>query len=217
MENQSNYLLNGEIHPWIQSNTRNEKDLEKSDRPPRPWDQLEDETTKAYSAFLLYLDLGSHDRSQSKLAKILYGNENSTAQIRKWSVEHDWMNRVDAWDRFCVESRKAKMEEAVEEAENTMLGYLPKVTINLAQAAAGETKVGRSEMRAIDSFLDRVGPAKQRRSAPAIVNNELTVNVPRLPQEVVDDTDDVPEAEVIEESASDLIPEKLKAKRGKNL
>lgn len=213
MDNQSSYSLHGEVHPFVQKSTKNRKQIEQSGGEGHPWDQLEDETTTAYSAFLLYLDLGPHNRSQTKLAKIIYGNGNSTGQISKWSVENDWINRADAWDRYCTENRRTQMEDAVQEAEDVMLSYLPKVVLNLSQCAAGEKTPGRAEMRAISDFLDRVGPAKQRRSEPTTINNNLTINAPDLPNRVLDDTDNIPEAEVIEEEAQNLIPDNLQKKR----
>lgn len=213
MSNKSSYALHGEVAPYIQESTKNNKEVEETNGARRPWDQLPEETTKSYSAFLMYLDMGMHDRSQSGLAKILYGNEKSTGQISKWSVNYDWINRAEAWDRYCANTRKEKMESGVEQAEDIMLTYLPKVAENLSKAAAGEFKVGRSEMRAISDFLDRVGPSKKRRETPQTINNNLTVNAPQLPQEVRADTDDVPEAEVIEEATDNLIPQKLQDKR----
>lgn len=216
MDSKSAYQLTGEVAPFIQKKTKNSKEVQESDDGRRPWDQLPAESTTAYSAFLLYLDLGMHERSQSKLAKVLYGNEDSTGQIAKWSTKFDWINRAEAWDRYCVETRQEKMETGVEEAEDIMLSYLPQVAMNLSQIAAGERNVGRAQMRAITDFLDRVGPSKKRRQAPTQINNHLTVNAPSLPQEVEEDTSNIPEAEVIEEHADDLIPQDLQKKRGKH-
>jgi len=213
MSDQSSYSLHGEIHPYLQNNTRNRTEIARDGDEGHPWDQLPNETTTAYSAFLLYLDLGPHSRSQSRLAKIIYGNEKSTGQISKWSVEHDWINRSEAWDRYCTENRRTKMEESIKQAEDLMISYLPKVTLNLSQVAAGEKNVGRAQMRAITDFLDRVGPAKQRRSEPTSITNNVTINAPELPGRVIDDTDNIPEAEVIEEEALNLIPKDLQNKR----
>lgn len=214
MSDKSSYMRHGEIHPFIQKATRNSKEVEKEGGGGRrAWDQREDETTRAYSAFLMYLDLGPNNRAQSKLAKIIYGNENSTEQLSKWSVRHDWVNRAEAFDRYHVEQRQTKMEGAIESAEDVMLSYLPKVVENLAKAAAGEITIGRSERQAISDFLDRVGPAKQRRAQPVTINNNNTIIAPTLPQEVQQDTSDVPEAEIIEEHSTDLIPEKLRNKK----
>lgn len=214
MDYQSPYSLHGEVHPFMQKNTKNRKQVAKSGGSGNPWDQLPAESTTAYSAFLLYLDMGAHNRSQSKLAKVIYGNDKSTGQISKWSVDYDWINRAEAWDRYCVEMRQEKMESGIKEAEDIMLSYLPKVALNLAKAAAGEDSIGRSEMRAVSDFLDRVGPAKQRRSQPATINNNLTINAPSLPAQVKEDTDNIPDAEIIEEEAQNLIPQNLRDKRG---
>jgi len=211
--NSFSYALHGEVHPYIQKNTRNKKELEKSDRNQMPWDQLPKESTTAYSAFLLYLDLGPHERSQQKLAKVIYGKKTSTGNIQKWSIDYDWINRAEAWDRYLAESRKTRMEESVQASEDILLSYLPKVTLNLAKGAAGEKTLGRSEMRAISDFMDRVGPAKQRRQQNIEFNQNLTVRAPQLPQEVQEDISEIENAEIIEESVDALIPEDLKNKR----
>lgn len=213
-DNNFSYALHGEVHPYIQDNTRNQKQLAKQDREQMPWDQQPKESAKAYSAFLLYLDLGPHDRSHQKLAKIIYGSKGSTTRIQSWSVEHNWIERAEAWDRFMAESRKNKMETAVSKSEDILLSYLPKVTLNLAKAAAGEDSIGRAEMRAISDFMDRVGPAKQRRSQAININQNLTVKAPSLPQEVQEDISEVEDAEIIEESVNSLIPADLKDKKG---
>ncbi len=212
----SSYLLHGEIAPFLQDKTKNRTQIARSGGNANAWDQTKNETPTSYSAFLLYLDLGAHNRSHSKLGKIIYGNDQSIGQITKWSVEHDWLNRADSWDRYCTENRLTKMEEAVYEGENVMLSYLPKVVLNLAQTAAGEKNIGRAQMRAITDFLDRVGPAKQQRSNTTINNNNLTVQAPALPDGVVSDTGEIQDAEIIQEEANRLIPGDLRNKRGKS-
>lgn len=209
------YLQTGEINPWLAKSTKNEKQLQESgSNVARPWDQVKGETAKSYSAFLLYLDLGPHERSQSKLAEVIYGNPSSTATIAEWSVKHNWLVRAQAWDTFCSNTKVTRMEKAVEESEEIMLAYLPKATLTLAQAAVGEVTLGRTQMRALSDFLDRVGPSKRRRAAPVEANISLTVSAPELPESTKQEVE-VQDAEIISESAQDLIPESLQEKRGK--
>lgn len=218
MSDNSSYLLHGEISPFLQKKTRNEKQLEKiSEGADNPWDQNKGETSTAYSAFLLYLDLGVNNRSKSKLAKIIYGNEESLSTISTWSTDNDWLNRADGWDRYCAQNRVTNMEEAIQDSEDVMLSYLPKVVLNLAKSAAGEKTLGRAEMRSISDFLDRIGPSKQQRVAPTTINNNLTVNAPALPSQVLDDTGEIEDVKIISDEANKLIPENLQNKRGKHL
>lgn len=212
----SSFLNTGQLSPWIERNAKNQKQLQKESRDTGvPWDQLKNETVQAYSAFLIYLDLGPQDRSQTALAKILYGNSSSTSTIAKWSIEHDWISRAKAWDSFCMNSKITKMEKAVDESEDIMMSFLPKATLRLCQVAVGENSISRTELRALTDFLDRIGPTKRRRAAALQINNNLTVSAPQLPAEVQQDVSEIVDAEVIEESAEALIPNKLKDKRGK--
>jgi len=214
MSDNSSYIIHGEINPWLKKNTTKKiKEKDPDEYIEKPWEQQASEPAMAYSAFLIYLDMGMNERSQSKLAKVIYGNEKSITRIAKWHQQYHWSERAESWDRFCLESRSTQMEDAVQESENIMLSYLPKVTMNLCQVAAGEKNIGRAQMRAITDYLDRIGPAKQRRSMPSVINNNLTVNAPSLPGEITEDTDNIEDAEIVEEYANDLIPKKLRGKK----
>jgi hypothetical protein len=62
---------------------------------PKPWHRGDNETSKAYAAFIVYRDLGI-GRS---LAKV--GNElgKSRALLEGWCAANSWVIRADAWDR----------------------------------------------------------------------------------------------------------------------
>lgn len=59
-----------------------------------PWDRQPRETSKAYEAFQVYLDLGAQ-RSTRKTAERLSKSE---ALINGWSAKHGWPDRARAWD-----------------------------------------------------------------------------------------------------------------------
>lgn len=73
----------------------------------RPWDRREDETSKAYGAFVTYRDLGP-ERSLEKVAHTL---GKSTTIMSRWSAQHEWVSRTVAWDNM----PGRKVEEAYEE------------------------------------------------------------------------------------------------------
>jgi hypothetical protein len=82
-----------------------------SDQPI--WVQRENESSKAYAAFLLYRDLG---RSRSLVkAWALYKNGGKTKDMQgyfeQWSSKHEWVKRCRAWDAH----QQKKDEDALED------------------------------------------------------------------------------------------------------
>lgn len=59
-----------------------------------PWDRQPGETSKAYAAFEIYLDLADQ-RSTRRTAEALSKSE---ALINGWSRKHSWPDRARAWD-----------------------------------------------------------------------------------------------------------------------
>lgn len=82
------------------------------------WDKREDESSRAYSAFIIYRDMGPQ-RSLRKTADIYYepGSLNVRV-IQKWSSKYDWVKRATAFD----EAKRKTFEETIAadfEAERT--------------------------------------------------------------------------------------------------
>jgi hypothetical protein len=61
---------------------------------PDFWERLDGESPQAFEAFAAYRDMGA-DRSLSKVARHL---GKSKSLLDRWSVQHHWVNRSDAWD-----------------------------------------------------------------------------------------------------------------------
>ena len=61
-----------------------------SDDGPDPWEQLPEETSRAYEAFRRFRDLGS--------ARSLRQLEGKAGTLRKWSLRFRWPERARAWD-----------------------------------------------------------------------------------------------------------------------
>lgn len=201
-------IYRGEVSPVIQKHAKKTEDYENNQH--LPWHQLKSETGQAYSAFRIYLDIGP-GRTQKTVARVIYGQETESTQIRDWSVKYDWVNRAEAWDRFVAEAHISNMEEEVRRAEEHGLRHLHAVTVQMTAAALGEISISREQGRMIDSFMDRFGVAKQKAQTAINVNN-YNVNTPSLPSETTKNLLQVEEAdfEVMAESADDLIPKKLK-------
>lgn len=59
-----------------------------------PWARRDDETAKAYEAFMVYLEQGAQ-RSVREVGKAL---DKSHTLISRWSGKYDWPSRVRAYD-----------------------------------------------------------------------------------------------------------------------
>lgn len=59
------------------------------------WEKKDNESAKAYEAFLHYRDLPAGERSLAKVAQEL---GKSTTLMSRWSTEHGWVTRAAAWD-----------------------------------------------------------------------------------------------------------------------
>lgn len=94
----------------------------------RPWDQLDDETGRAYAAFVVYRDMGV-ERSLVKACRIL--GKNGTT-IGDWSAKYQWVPRVVAWDTHqhrLAEADKSAQRDRTLQQHQTVAGAI------LAQAA----------------------------------------------------------------------------------
>ena len=79
---------------------------------PRPWDRRENETTKAYSAFLAYVNLGARRsvrgaarqfHSEAKAAGEITSVEDTTVRTWcGWSAKHAWVSRAIARDEWIL-------------------------------------------------------------------------------------------------------------------
>ena len=76
------------------------------------------ESPQAWEAFKIYRDLGQ-GRSIDKAYKIYLGHHSSTkrasGRFRAWAVQHDWVDRAQAWDDYLELLRR----KAVEDYERT--------------------------------------------------------------------------------------------------
>lgn len=78
---------------------------------PEPWERQLNESTQAFEAFASYRDMGA-SRSLAKVSRHVC---KSKALMERWSVEHDWVKRVAAWDaekdRVARESQLTDIKE----------------------------------------------------------------------------------------------------------
>lgn len=79
-----------------------------------PWARQPGETSRAYSAFCIYRDLGPRHRSLRETARRYYQDKTRTkpVQIGVWSSKHNWVERCRQYDEFLDEQRR---QEALNE------------------------------------------------------------------------------------------------------
>lgn len=63
-----------------------------------PWTRRDTESSQAYEAFRVYLDVRSIRRAAEQL------NRNHT-MLGQWSTKHDWVSRCSAYDTYLAEAR----------------------------------------------------------------------------------------------------------------
>lgn len=76
------------------------------------WEQLPDESAKAFQAFSLYLKMGI-ERSISKVAEKL---GKSRALIERWSSVWQWGERVRRYDAWKQQVKREKLRHRIEES-----------------------------------------------------------------------------------------------------
>lgn len=88
------------------------------DGPERPlWEPLPSESGRAFMAFAAYRDLGPL-RTARRAAGQFYGAEGDPTeaqlkQFKRWSADHAWVDRADAWDLHLDEIARAEQVEEV--------------------------------------------------------------------------------------------------------
>lgn len=91
------------------SNLKSESEVKKSVQieGKMPWEKRENEGTKAFNAFLIYLNMG-YKRSLKAVANRL---GKSTRLIERWSSLHDWTIRIDSYDEYKLKQKLALEKE----------------------------------------------------------------------------------------------------------
>ena len=73
-------------------------------REKKTWERLKDESDPAFRAFNTYLMHPMGGRSMAKVVHDLEMKPSYVTQLEKWSVRHQWRNRVEAYDEAFMKS-----------------------------------------------------------------------------------------------------------------
>lgn len=84
----------------------------------QPWEQLPEESSRAFASFIAYRDMGLR-RSYHALAQQINKNPSSVAELSK---RHDWLERARAWDAFVDREIQKEQIEAVRIMKQRQIG-----------------------------------------------------------------------------------------------
>lgn len=115
----------------------------------KPWERQPGESTRAYSAFLVYRDLGPQ-RSLRKASEIIYpryrqrGTTGPPGRIVLWSGQFKWHQRAEAWDaylrRLKEDEERRAIKEMAERHARAAVGFQQKALERLLAMKPGELK-----------------------------------------------------------------------------
>lgn len=162
----------------------------------KPWDQRDDETGKAYTAFTAYLACGFH-RTLKATALKLGQPERYAVTLKGWCTKHDWVSRAAAHDQ-------AALDVATDETRTQRLTIEAKrlrVQMLVQERALDEADEALAAI--IQVARDVTAPPMARLRACELVLTHAGIFAPAPPPEIEDEDDGEESARTIE----DLTPQ----------
>lgn len=84
------------------------------------WERQESDTRKSYEAFCVYRDMGG----KRSFEKVYQEYAKSIPLLKRWSSEHNWQERVQAWDDYQDSLRQErKLQKRIEIENNVVSDY----------------------------------------------------------------------------------------------
>jgi hypothetical protein len=93
--------------------------LAEAETRPDPWEKQPGESPKAFRAFAIYRDTPTAERSQRRVAAEL---GKSGALIGRWSSQHSWVARAEAWDSELDRVKREAAKRGIEEMNDRHIG-----------------------------------------------------------------------------------------------
>ncbi len=84
-------------------------------REKKPWHRREDESAKAFHAFVLYRDMLTKERSIQNVQIKLGGKPSYFRHLARWSSKYRWVERATLHDDHMAEVRREAHQKAIEE------------------------------------------------------------------------------------------------------
>lgn len=140
------------------------------ERQRQPWERRPGETQKAHAAFLEYLRLGYGQRSLSKVGERSGKSRGYERVLQRWSSQHDWTARADAYDARELAEEQASREQRRERLRARALADADEMYDELLDIARGNgsyTATGapasKDQIEAIDRILALAGASPPER------------------------------------------------------
>lgn len=146
----------------------------------KPWDKNNEESDLAYMYFNSYLSLGA-TRSMPKVCQMYTKKETYLTQLKRWSAEHDWVNRCSEYDTYMIEKILEDQQKFLNKSRALLIENIVKVVDELLDIALGdmsvelkqgETLIISNKLKAIDMILKVTGMYIIPERATETVKNE---------------------------------------------
>ena len=96
----------------------------------QPWQRLEQESSKALAAFVVFRDLGPA-RTYEKVSRML---QKSEPLIARWGKRHNWHHRAADWDEFNDQEMQRELRSRRVRARKRALDIADELDQKLADA-----------------------------------------------------------------------------------
>jgi hypothetical protein len=88
------------------------------------WERLPSDTDKSFEAFCIYRDMGTTRSLEKAWRKYKEGAETVPGYFKDWSREHNWVERVNAYDDYLRDLHRKRLESAkLKVADNVLNDY----------------------------------------------------------------------------------------------
>lgn len=161
---------------------------EETEEPPRampkPWEKLPTESSKAFSAFQVYLNQPATSRSVIGAYRVLYRQDATRIPggFAKWTMDYSWTLRAGKWDEHvAAETRAEEVKAAKAAAKRRMDAYNTLLTVGLTIISKANLKdmqedMARSLLTSSIQFIDQGSRGHRLEAGEPTDNAMVTVN-----------------------------------------
>ena len=158
-----------------------------------PWDRQERESSKAFSAFTMFLEAGPTRSAVGVAAKC----GKSVSLLWRWSARFSWLERARQWDTFqaAEKTRQLLAKEVDSRLRRSRHGELVEVTgVRAIQQIAADVAAGTRQLSVSEAAqLAAVGSKMDKEAVQSAPNVQVNVgvNIPSSDQLDPDVDDDL--------------------------
>ena len=130
----------------------------------KPWAKRSGETSRAFRAFLAYLELGP-ERSYVGVARALEHPDSYKHQVGRWRTKYNWEERIASYEAEILERSIGDRAGALQKARQVLVDGAEKAAQNLVDIAEGvlPEKHAATQVQACLHVLELAGITKPKR------------------------------------------------------